>query len=110
MFCISCGKNLPDQARFCPTCGTQISSSPPLGDSSVTPPAEKIVPFLNSLEPSINLEFREKLIECYLEWSTSQELSEWLKDIDQDPSGTFEEKKVRIKQNTKYLSESQSQS
>ena len=34
MFCINCGQEIPDGARFCPACGTALSESPaPAGES-----------------------------------------------------------------------------
>jgi hypothetical protein len=62
------------------------------------------MPLLSELKPAANSEFRQKLLDCYLDVSTSKELSEWLRDLGQDPSGTAEEKMVRIRQHTKYLS------
>jgi hypothetical protein len=104
MFCVSCGSNIPEQAKFCPSCGTRVSSSPSVGVSDVTLPTKQSSPFSDNLKPFINKEFREKLLECYLGWSTSQELSDWLKDMGQDPNGTIEEKRIHIIQNIKYLS------
>lgn len=104
MFCVSCGSNIPEQAKFCPSCGDRVSSLPSAGISNVTLPTEQNSQFSDNLKPFINNEFREKLLECYLGWSTSQELSDWLKNIGQDPNGTIEEKRIRIIQNIKYLS------
>ena len=28
MYCINCGKELPDDAKFCPGCGNKIGSKP----------------------------------------------------------------------------------
>ncbi|SRR6266550_1827070 len=49
-------------------------------------------------------ELRRALLEVYLRSSSSSALSEWLRDIGQDATGTAEEKKQRIRENTKYLS------
>ncbi len=51
-----------------------------------------------------DLELRRCLLEYFLEVQTSQGLSEWLRDINQDPRGTIAEKQDRIRQNTQYLS------
>src|SRR5262249_55669011 len=40
----------------------------------------------------------------FLDTSTSQELSDWLRDINQDARGSVVEKQDRIRQNTRYLS------
>lgn len=104
MFCVSCGSNIPEQTKFCPSCGTRVSSLPSAGVSVL--PTEQSSVFSENLKPFINKEFREKLLERYLDWSTSQELSDWLKDIGQDPNGTVEEKRIHIIQNAKYLSSS----
>src|SRR5882724_5275513 len=48
-------------------------------------------------------ELRQRLLEFYLEMSTSQGLSEWLRDINQEPKGLVAEKRERIRQTTKYL-------
>jgi len=61
-----------------------------------------------SMTPSLalhpNPELRSKLLDYFIENYTSQELSDWLRDLGQDPKGTVAEKKVRVRQHTKYLS------
>ena len=82
MFCVSCGVNLPDQAKFCSSCGTQ--ALPPQTSEVLTlnPSTEqRRTPLEDSLKPFINREFREKLLECYLGWSTSKELTDWLRNM-----------------------------
>jgi len=54
------------------------------------------------LKPDIEL--RSKLLDYYLENYTGQELSDWLRDLGQDPKGTVAEKMDRVRQHTKYLS------
>ncbi len=49
-------------------------------------------------------QLRKTLLEYFLETSTAQELSDWLRDIDQDPKGSVAEKQDRIRQHTNYLS------
>ena len=51
-----------------------------------------------------DLELPRCLLEYFLESSTSQELSDWLRDINQDPRGSVAEKKDRIRKSTQYLS------
>lgn len=86
MFCLSCGLKLTEPTSRCPTC----SSFYVFTTSDVT--------------PTKNLESREKLLQFYLDCATSQELSEWLQNIGQDPKGKAEEKRARVRQHTKYLS------
>ena len=49
-----------------------------------------------------DVELRRCLLEYLLEIATSQGLSEWLRDINQDPRGSIAEKQDRIRQNTQY--------
>ena len=86
MFCLSCGSKLAGPTPRCPIC----SSFYVFTTSDVT--------------PTRNPELREKLLQFYLNSATSQELSEWLQNIGQDPKGTAEEKRARVRQHTKYLS------
>ena len=46
---------------------------------------------------------RQKLLDYYVEMSTGAELSEWLRDLGQDPSGTVEDKSKRVLAHTGYL-------
>lgn len=46
---------------------------------------------------------REMLLSFFLDTLTGAELAGWLKDIGQDSRGTVEERKARIRANTKYL-------
>lgn len=55
-------------------------------------------------KPSPNADFRRILLEAELDSATSTELSNWLRDIGQEPGGTVKEKIERIRQHTKYLS------
>src|SRR6266516_546225 len=51
-----------------------------------------------------DFELRRCLLEYFLEIATSQDLSDWLRDINQDTRGSVAEKRDRIRQNTQYLS------
>ena len=109
MFCISCGHKLPESARFCQSCGAATSTQQSLtavqdGHEDSSQEDVRSMPPISVLKPTANSEFRQKLLDCYLNVSTSKELSEWLRDLGQDPSGTAEEKIAKIRQHTKYLS------
>ena len=109
MFCLSCAHKLPKSARFCQSCGAAASTQQSLtavqdGHDDSSQEGVRSIPPLSELKPTANLEFRQKLLDCYFDVSTSKELSEWLRDLGQDPSGTAEEKIVKIRQQTKYLS------
>ncbi len=62
------------------------------------------MPLIDDASLTLNKELREKLLECYLAFSTSKELSAWLEELGQDPKGTVEEKTARVRQHTRYLS------
>lgn len=53
---------------------------------------------------TIDVDLRKTLLESYLSLATSPELSRWLEDIGQDPKGSVDDKRQRIRQHTKYLS------
>lgn len=53
---------------------------------------------------ALDPDLRKRLLEYYLETATGQELSDWLRDINQDWKGSVAEKQERIRKNTKYLS------
>lgn len=52
----------------------------------------------------LDIPFREILLGCYLSFATSTELSRWLEDIGQDPKGSVDDKRRRIREHTQYLS------
>jgi hypothetical protein len=99
MFCGKCGSQVIEAARFCSSCGNPIlpGSIRPVAIPD-TVPHSSFAPV-----PAADPDLRRKLLECYLDFSTSQELSNWLGDIGQDTRGTVEEKRVRIREYTKYL-------
>ena len=109
MFCSTCGHKLPELARFCQSCGVAISAQQSLttvqdGHEDSSQEDVRFMPPFSKLKPAVNSEFRQKLLDCYLNISTSKELSEWLKGLGQDTNGTAEEKMASIRQHTKYLS------
>lgn len=62
------------------------------------------MPLTENVNPIVNSELREMLLKYHLNFATSQELSEWLRDLGQDHKGTVEEKISRVRQHTQYLS------
>jgi hypothetical protein len=109
MFCMSCGYQVLAAARFCPSCGSAIST--PEGSAAVHvghkhASGDEVCspPLLAGVKPATNCEFRQKLLDAYLSIASSQELSEWLKDIGQDSKGTTGVKVAKIRQHTKFLS------
>lgn len=117
MYCTKCGANLPDDAQFCSSCGRGVASREGAGVPSAAPRTVEVnrdfpqlgVSRRNAAEsslgaPNANVEWRKRLLDIYLGYSGSQDLSEWLKDIGRDSSGTVDEKEARIREHTKYIS------
>lgn len=48
-------------------------------------------------------ELRSALLEYYLKYATSAELTDWLRNIGQETKGTVDEKRARIRAHTQYL-------
>lgn len=46
---------------------------------------------------------RDKLLTYFIDNYNSQELADWLRDIEQDTRGSLAEKKARVREHTKYL-------
>ena len=69
MNCADCDAALPLKARFCPSCGTRVK---PWEGSADEHPEEPAPPLQDDGE------LRARLIDCYLNFSMSKELSEWL--------------------------------
>jgi hypothetical protein len=101
MNCPSCGVTLPDEAHSCPSCVSLMNRT------SVQPPAAG-VPTLKPItsssltegDGSQNAKIRKDLLDCYIGFSISKELYEWLHDLGQIPNGTLEEKMARIREHT----------
>ena len=55
-----------------------------------------------TLAPDSSL--RASLLDYYLEYATSPELVDWLRGLGQETKGAMEEKRARVRANTKYLS------
>lgn len=50
-----------------------------------------------------NADLRERLLDCYLNFSISKELSDWLQDLGEVQSGTVQEKLARIRRHAASL-------
>jgi hypothetical protein len=53
--------------------------------------------------PSADSGLRELLLAYFIEISTSQELSHWLRELNQDSQGSVADKQERVRRSTKYL-------
>jgi hypothetical protein len=54
-------------------------------------------------QPQADAELRRQLLDFYVENQSSVELANWLREIGQDPRGTIEERKAKVRAHTKYL-------
>ena len=106
MDCTNCGSTLPVKARFCPSCGAPIRL---FGESMVDCSLSRNADHTDEqgdLTPAsarINAESRARLLACYLNFSISKELSEWLEDLKLPSTGTTHEKLARLRQYTGSL-------
>ncbi len=101
MNCTSCEAALPLRARFCPSCGVQVKlpedqtfdeaalQAIGRGDES----NERTAPALRDHEG-----LKARLIDCYVNFSMSRELSDWLQELGLPSTGTMQEKFTRLRQ------------
>ncbi|MEX5213454.1 MAG: SAP domain-containing protein [Nitrospiraceae bacterium] len=99
MECLACHGALPPMARFCPTCGVswrpqeqpaEAEPASPTGQGGGAVSQEPV------LSPQMLAEWRDQLIDCYLNYSISKELSDWLNDLGLPPTGTTHEQLARL--------------
>lgn len=95
MNCTDCDAALPLKARFCPSCGAKVR---PWEELMINDPAvpDRYSAKENPVQPATPIqdegELRARLIDCYLNFSMSKELSEWLEDLGLPSTGTTQEK------------------
>ena len=56
MFCMNCGKPLPDGSKFCPHCGTPVISSEGKGSSEEGPSLDDLLKKVDKKEEKISLD------------------------------------------------------
>ena len=94
MNCADCDAALPLKARFCPSCGTRVKR---WEESADEPPGQPAPPLQEDGE------LRARLIDCYLNFSMSKELSEWLEDLGLPSTGTTQEKLRHLRRHADSL-------
>ena len=72
MFCSNCGKNLPDDSRFCDGCGAQLGVAP-----ATTTPARAPSPIIQNFLKVLKGIFSKNIVKTVGEASQSQG-SEWI--------------------------------
>jgi hypothetical protein len=106
MDCAHCDAALPLKAHFCPFCGTKVTAwdETRFGEavSDQLDQADEHSGQMAALSPE-HKELRARLIDCYLNFSMSKELSEWLQDLGLPSTGTMEEKLARLQQHADLL-------
>jgi hypothetical protein len=94
MNCTDCDTALPLKARFCPSCGTRVKW---WEESADEVPGQTASPLHDDGE------LRARLIDCYLNFSMSKELSEWLENLGLPSTGTTQEKLTRLRRHSDSL-------
>ncbi|NGZ08162.1 MAG: hypothetical protein CV088_02095 [Nitrospira sp. LK70] len=106
MNCTHCDAALPLKAQFCPFCGAKVKASDEMRCeetvSGTLDQAGEQSGQMGVLSPE-NKELRARLIDCYLNFSMSKELSEWLQDLGLPSTGTMQEKLARLQQHADSL-------
>lgn len=106
MICAQCDATLPLKARFCPACGAKLKTWEEL--MSVEPATRSLARAdeqggRTSPPPQDSEAMRERLIDCYLNFSIARELSEWLRELELPSTGTTQEKLSRLRQHAGSL-------
>ena len=100
MDCQACRSALPPNACFCPSCGVRLAQREESPDDAASPnrPGDDATKQGPAVSPQTLIEWRDKLIDCYLSFSISKELSDWLEDLGLPSTGTTQEKLTRLRQ------------
>lgn len=106
MVCTHCDATLPLKARFCPACGAKLKTWEELmSDESAARSLERADEQGRHISPPPQNgdEVRAGLIDCYLNFSISRELTEWLQELGLPSTGTMPEKLSRLRQHAGSL-------
>ncbi len=101
MNCTSCEAALPLRARFCPSCGVQVKlPEDPAFDESVRQATGHGDEWNRRAAPAPcdHEALKARLIDCYVNFSMSRELSDWLQELGLPSTGTMQEKLTRLRQ------------
>ena len=106
MNCVTCDAALPLRARFCPSCGVQVTLPE---DPAVDEPAMQAAGQGDERNQGTAPTARDhealkaRLIDCYVNFSMSRELSGWLQALGLPSTGTMQEKLTRLRQQADSL-------
>ena len=102
MNCATCDAPLPLRALFCPSCGVQLTS--PV-DPAFDQPAGQGDEWNQPLAPapSDHEALKARLIDGYVTFSMSRELSGWLQALGLPTTGTMREQLTRLRQQADSL-------
>ncbi len=106
MNCTQCDAALPLKARFCPSCGAKVKTwEEMVSDEPASHGSECADEHGGEASPAPqdNRALRARLIDCYLNFSISKELSEWLQDLGLLSTGTTQEKLTRLRRHAGSL-------
>jgi len=106
MNCVCCDAALPMKARFCPACGVRVKQfeEQPSDEPSSSRAQQTEGHDEPASSPPQDLEaLKTRLIDCYVNFSMSKELSEWLQDLALPATGTIQEKFARLRQHAGSL-------
>ena len=106
MNCVTCDAALPLRARFCPSCGVQVTlpEDPALDEPGMQAAGhgdewnQGTAPTARDHEA-----LKARLIDCYVNFSMSRELSGWLQALELPSTGTMQEKLTRLRQQADSL-------